>query len=179
MEQIIIRESEMDFGPFLPVQLFHIEKSSQYQDCNRSHVRCCEFVLLKNKKILFVEAKKSCPNSEKQEETGERTAKYHAFISEITEKMRHSLALYGAMLSGRRSMEEVGDDIREANRETTEIVLVLVVKNASMDWLKNYADVFREQLRPEMRIWNVQSFQVINEEKAREKGLIGFSHLCT
>lgn len=172
MDTIIIRESDMDFGPFFPTQLFLIEKSSQYQDCNRSCVRCCEFVLLKDNKILFVEAKTSCPNSERQKETGERTAKYHAFVSEITEKMRHSLSLYAAMLAGRRSMEGVGEGIRKADRAKTEIVFVLVVKNAEKEWLKNYADVFQRQLRPEMKIWNIRSVLVMNESTARTKGLI-------
>lgn len=172
MDTIIIRESDMDFGPYVPGQLFHMEKSNQYQDCNKARVRCCEFLLLKDRKLLFVEAKKTCPNGEKQNEAGERTKEYHGYVEEITEKMRHSLSLYAAMLAGRRSMEGVGEGIRKADRAKTEIVFVLVVKNAEKEWLKNYADVFQRQLRPEMKIWNIRSVLVMNESTARTKGLI-------
>lgn len=60
---IIISESDMQFGEYSKDQVFCMEDSIQYRKKLRPNgVKCCEFVLLRGKKLCFVEAKKSCPN---------------------------------------------------------------------------------------------------------------------
>ena len=63
MQKITITESDMQFGEYNSTNFFHIEKSKQY--CERlmnNGIKTCEFILKRNNQILFLEAKKSCPN---------------------------------------------------------------------------------------------------------------------
>jgi hypothetical protein len=64
-----IRESEMDFGAYEINDLFRIETSRIYKDLG-SGVRTVEFILKQDNNILFVEAKKSCPNAANTDEYG-------------------------------------------------------------------------------------------------------------
>mgnify|MGYP007064450104 CR=1 FL=1 len=59
----IITESEMNFGKFDETDLFHIEDSKIYKEIG-SGIKTVEFILKYNEKsIVFLEAKKSCPNA--------------------------------------------------------------------------------------------------------------------
>lgn len=167
-----IVESEMTFGPYDENHVFRIEESPQYKAINKDGVRCCEFLLMRDEKILFVEAKKSCPNHSTREYSEHNSMKYSDYISEITEKMRHSLELYASVLLNRQSRNGVSKDMLKTDLSDHELMLILVVKTAEKEWLSPYVDVFKEKLRPEMQIWNIKSFLIINEETARSKGLV-------
>ena len=59
----VIPESDMRFGYFEEMNLFHIENSQLYEKMG-SGIKTVEFILRYNKNsIIFLEAKKSCPNS--------------------------------------------------------------------------------------------------------------------
>lgn len=45
-------------------------------------------------------------------------------------------------------------------------------KNAEKEWLIPFQDVFKRELRDELRIWKIPGFRIINEETAIEKHLI-------
>lgn len=60
----------------------------------------------------------------------------------------------------------------EKDLSCLEIRLVLVVKNAEKEWLIPFQDVFKRELREELRIWKIPGFSIINEEMAREKHFI-------
>ena len=172
MAEKSIVESEMTFGPYGEDQIFLIEESPQYKAINRDGVRCCEFLLKRNQKIMFVEAKKSCPNHNAKEDSENNSIRYNDYISEIAEKMRHSLDLYASVLLKRQPQDGVSKDLQKPDLSGHELILILVVKTAEKEWLDPYVDVFKEKLRPEMRLWNIKSFLVINEETARSKGLV-------
>ena len=60
----VIPESDMRFGQFEEMNLFHIENSQLYEKMG-SGIKTVEFILRYNENsIIFLEAKKSCPNSE-------------------------------------------------------------------------------------------------------------------
>lgn len=86
--------------------------------------------------------------------------------------MRHSLALYSNILLERYDTEGMPELLRERNLSDLEIRLVLVVKNAEKGWLAPFQDVFRNELRDELRIWKIPGFSIINEEAARNKRFI-------
>ena len=98
--------------------------------------------------------------------------RYNNYITEITEKMRHSLELYTSVLLNRQSQKGVSEDMLKTDLSGHELILILVVKKAEKEWLFPYVDVFKEKLRPEMKIWNIKSFLVINEETAHAQGLV-------
>lgn len=59
---VIIPESDMEFGTYQEKQVFRIEESEQYtKKLRQQGVRCCEFILLRSNKLLFIEAKKVIP----------------------------------------------------------------------------------------------------------------------
>ena len=172
MAEKTIIESEMTFGPYDENHVFRIEESPQYTAINRDGVRCCEFLFERNRKILFVEAKKSCPNHDARKDSEDNSMRYNDYISEITEKMRHSLELYASVLLNRQSRDGISEAMLKTDLSGHELILILVVKKAEKEWLYPYVDVFKEKLRPEMKIWNIKSFLVINEETARAQGLV-------
>lgn len=91
------------------------------------------------------------------------------FIDEI-ESALNSLNLYAKILLNRYSQEGVSEAMR--NVEELEIRLILIVKNAKKTWIAPLQDVFRKELKAEMRIWKVTDFFILNEEMARKKHFI-------
>lgn len=168
---MIISESDMQFGEYEEEQVFCIEKSRQYTEKLRQRsIKSCEFVLLRDNKLYFVEAKKSCPNQITANTVEEKRQKYEEYIKGITAKMKHSLILYSNILLGRYSMEGMPEALRDLSK--MDIRLVLVVKNAEKKWLEPFRDIFCRELKDEMQIWKIPTFIVINEETARKKHFI-------
>lgn len=169
--EVIIPESEMQFGKYSENQVFYIEDSEQYKEKLRQNgVRSCEFVLLRGNRLCFIEAKKNCPNQIKADSPDEKKKKYNEYIQEIVEKMRHSLELYANILMKRYSQSGVPEQMK--NVENLDVRLILVVKNAEPAWLDPFRDKFRTQLKKEMQIWKIPDFIILNEEQARKKHFI-------
>ena len=65
MDNVSFVESEMTFGEYDEDSFLRIEECIQYTERLKNNgVKICEFLLLKGKKLVFVEAKKSCPCKE-------------------------------------------------------------------------------------------------------------------
>ena len=170
---VIINESDMRFGEYSEEDFFHIEKCDQYTaSLLPNGVKSCEFILKKADTLYFVEAKTSCPNQITADSSEEKREKYNAYIKEITEKMRHSFALYASILLKRHSTEGVPDSILETDLSATQIKLVLVVKTAKEEWLIPLKEKLNKELRPESKIWKFVDLYVINEDRARKKRLV-------
>ncbi len=170
---VIISESEMQFGKYEKEQVFQMEKCSQYtKTLMPNGIKSCEFILRRDHKLYFIEAKKSCPRQISAETPQEKIRKYNEYIQDIVLKMRHSLALYANILLERYTAEGVPEMLREKNMSYLEIRLVLVVKDAEKEWLVPFQDVFRKRLQDELRIWKIPAFSIINEDTAREKHFI-------
>lgn len=168
---IIIQESDMQFGEYSESQVLQIEKSEQYtRKLGNQGVRCCEFVLLRSNRLMFIEAKRSHPDPVSDATTAEKKEQYHKDVKAIAEKMRHSLELYASILLGKHSQEGLSDKMKDI--KDLEMRLILVIKHADKEWIVKLQEVFREELRAEMRIWKIQDFFVLNEELARKKYLI-------
>lgn len=166
---LIIEESGMRFGEYDEEQVFNIETSTQYTEKLRPNgIKSCEFILLRGKKLCFIEAKKSCPNP--TESDAEKMKNYKKYVQDIAVKMKHSLALYSSIILGRHSLDGVPEALKDLSE--LELCLVLVVKNAQKEWLIPFQDKFRKELRLEMKIWKVLDFIILNEEQARKKRFI-------
>ncbi len=105
----IITEFEMNFGEYDEADLFHIEESELYKNWG-SGIKTIEFILKYNERsILFLEAKKSCPNAENRYESEEKEQKFEEYYSSITEKFTASLQIYlAAILNRYPSVLELG-----------------------------------------------------------------------
>lgn len=170
---ITIDESEMHFGEFPPEVLFHIEKCPQYQGrLKQDGVKSCEFILKRDHALLFVEAKKTCPNQITNDSPQEKKVKYEEYINDITGKMRHSLSLYAGILLNRQGQDQVPDALKSPDLSGLELKLVLVVKNAEMEWLIPLRDKLQKEMRSDLKIWDCSQFLVINEDMARRKRLV-------
>lgn len=170
---VVITESGMKFGEYTEEQIFHLEKSAQYTENLMPHgIKSCEFILRRKNRLYFVEAKSTCPKQITAETPEEKKEKYKTYIQDIVLKMRHSLTLYSAILLRRYSADEVSELLRRANMSKLQIVLVLVVRNAEKEWLIPFQEVFRRELKDEMKIWKISSFMVINEATARDKQFV-------
>ena len=170
---VVIQESGMQFGEYPEEQVFHLEKSIPYtKNLMSNGIKSCEFILRRESKLYFVEAKSSCPNQIKADTPEEKRKNYNAYIQEIATKMKHSLALYSNILFQRYKAEDLSELLRQTDLSGLKIILVLVVKNAKKEWLAPFQDVFRRELKDEIRIWKISSFIIINEEMARARHFI-------
>ena len=166
-------ESEMMFGPYAVDEVFRIEKSPQYTESLMPNgVKSCEFILSRGNTICFVEAKKSCPKQITADTPEEKKQKYKEYIEEITDKMRHSLALYANILLKRHDPAGIPAKLLHQDLSKKKIKLILVVKNAEDAWLVPLQEVLSRNIRQEARIWKCAQFFVMNEARARAKQLV-------
>ena len=164
----IITESEMNFGKFDETDLFHIENSKIYKALG-SGIKTVEFVLKYDENsIVFLEAKKSCPNAANRNESKEKEQKFEEYYSSITEKFIASLQIYlAAILDKFQNSEEVGDRLRTVNSmKDIQLKFILVVKNAEdITWLAGPLAELKARLLQIRKIWGVE-IAVLNEELA-------------
>lgn len=166
----IITESEMNFGKFDEENLFHIEDSKIYKDLGDG-IKTVEFILKwKKNEILFMEAKKTCPNAANRYESKEKQQKFEEYYSEITEKFIDSLQVYLAAVMGRyQDLSEIGTELRTVDSmKEIQLKFILVVKNAEdITWLAGPLAELKARLLQVRKIWGVE-VAVLNEELARE-----------
>lgn len=170
----IIRESEMDFGEFDEKNLFHIEDSKIYKSLG-SGIKTVEFVLKYNENsIVFLEAKKTCPNAANRYESKEKQDKFEEYYSSITEKFIASLQIYLATILSRfQDSSEVGDSLNSINAmKEAKLKFILVVKNVEdITWLVGPMAELKARLLQIRKIWDIE-VAVLNEGLAREHKLI-------
>lgn len=160
----------MNFGKFDETDLFHIENSKIYKALG-SGIKTVEFVLKYDENsIVFLEAKKSCPNAANRNESKEKEQKFEEYYSSITEKFIASLQIYlAAILDKFQNSEEVGDRLRTVNSmKDIQLKFILVVKNAEdITWLADPLAELKARLLQIRKIWGVE-IVVLNEELAGE-----------
>ena len=117
---VIIPESDMEFGTYQEKQVFRIEESEQYtKKLRQQGVRCCEFILLRSNKLLFIEAKKSYPDPING--ITKNKEQYYKDIKEIVEKMRHSLDLYANILLNRYTQDRISEEMKNIKKDELNI----------------------------------------------------------
>lgn len=160
----------MNFGKFDEEALFHIEDSKIYKDLG-SGIKTVEFILKYDRNsILFLEAKKSCPNAANRYESEEKEQKFEEYYSSITEKFVASLQIYLAAIMEKYSdTSEVGAELRSVDSmKEIQLKFILVVKNAKdVIWLTGPSAELKARLLQVRKIWGVDVV-VLNEELARE-----------
>ena len=173
MNKIIINESDMNFGPYDKNDLFQIEKSNVYtKDLAEKRVSVTEFILLRDQKLLFVEAKKTTPNFENCDDSQEKLNKYQDYVNSIRDKFVHSVSTYMSMRLGRSDSSELSEKMIREDIKSLRIVLVLVVKNSYPSSLIHYKEKLDSILKPEKSIWKINDVLVISEAMAKKKGLV-------
>ena len=169
----VIPESGMNFGKYNEKDLFHIETSEIYKKLGDG-IPTVEFILKYNgNNIVFLEAKKSCPNVANKYESKEKELKFEEYYGSITEKFISSLQIYLAAIMNRyQDTSEIGDNLRSvSNMKDVKLKFILVVKNAEdITWLAGPLAELRARLLKVRKIWGVEVV-VLNEELAGEYNL--------
>lgn len=169
-----IYESEMKFGSFSEMDLFEIEKSQQLKKLGKG-IKSVEFILLNKKRnIIFLEAKKTCPNENNMHQTKEKEEKFGEYYDSIAEKFAGSLQVYMASIVNRYDdQEEVGENLRKIeDYHDKRIQLVLVIKEAETEWLAGPKARLEEKLLTLRKIWKAE-IVVLNYELAKKYNLVG------
>lgn len=165
---ISISESGASFGPFAEDDCYHIERSSGLASLG-SHVKISEFVvrLVSNDGqdyLAIVEAKSSIPRDSDD------------FFANIREKLVNTFTLLMLSVVGRQPVMsgELPVRIRNFSFATSAIRLFVVIPRLPNEHLAAITDKFRQVLQVERKTWNLQysDLWVLNEEKARQQGLI-------
>lgn len=182
-----ITESDLEFGEYDEAKVFHIEESKQHKELNISFqsnegdkkgLSTCEFVLLRNGALCFIEAKSSCPRALRENLSEEDKAKkkedYDRFVREISEKMKDSIELFGTILLKRHEQTGLSEEMYEAGLVGSQIKPIVVVNTKGAGWNPDpeVQDSIRGKLGPITKMWNMRPILIINEIKAREKHLI-------
>ena len=169
----VITESEMNIGKFDEADVFHIEDSKIYNNLG-SGIKTVEFILKYDENsIVFLEAKKSCPNAANRHESEEKEQKFEEYYSSITEKFIASLQIYlAAILDKYQDVSEVGDRLRNVDSmKNIQLKFILVIKNVEdITWLAGPLAELKARLLQLRKIWGVE-VAVLNEELAREYSL--------
>ena len=170
----VITESEMNFGKFDETELFHIEDSRIYKELG-SGIKTVEFVLKYGQNsILFLEAKKSCPNAANRSESAEKEGKNEEYYASITEKFIASLQIYlAAILNRFPDTSEVGESLKSmSGLKDVQLKFILVIKNAEdVTWLAGPLAELKSRLLQIRKIWGVE-IAVLNVELAIEHKLL-------
>ena len=171
MKHII--ESDMYFGDYLEENFFKIENSKLHLSFGEG-IKVVEFLLYrKNDKLLFVEAKKTCPNAANKEESAEKSAKFEEYYEDIKDKFIDSLQMFLTTILKRGiEDEEIGAVLKtKTDYSKTGLCFVLVIRNADELWLAGPKAELEKRLQSIRKIWGIK-IVVLNYELAMEYGLV-------
>lgn len=172
---MIVKESEMNFGDFDDDSLFYIERSNLYQKLGPGF-KTVELVIKDaNHGIIFLKAKKSCPNKANYNKSSESKTKFEEYYSSVTEKFITSLQIYlAAILGVHENTTEIGEKLRIRNNslKDMELKFVLVIKDAAdEEWLAGPRQELNSRLRQIQKIWKIKVL-VLNESLAQKYHLV-------
>lgn len=170
---MVIEESGMRFGGLEKERLFWIEQSDIYKRLGEG-IKTVEFIyLLKEDRILFVEAKTSCPNVENRDSSEEKKKKYEEYFSDVTDKFIDSINMFATTVLGRNGQsEDVGEDmLHKSTYAETEVRFILIIAEAEESWLTGPKMELESRLFRYRKIWKAEVI-VLNKEMAVKMKLV-------
>lgn len=168
MPTIQITESDMTFGPFDARNVFHIEKCRFIQ--NDTPFKIAEFILItNNNKLTIVEAKKSSPRPNNQEN-------FESFLAEISAKLSNTFHFWLSLRLNRHPayFNELPAKFQSVDISTAKFQLILVINEHKEEWLPPIKDALNQKMKAFSKIWNFtpNPVMVINHEWARQWNMI-------
>ena len=151
---------DMSYIRFVADNTFHIEKSMLYSKIGEN-IKSVEFIRLKDKELLFIEAKTTFPNPDNSSE--ENFERLQIEVNEICEKFIHSLNLFSSIKTYVNEDEFAADF---ALSEKVSLVFMLVIKNHEPLWCRKLKPIIIAALPVYMkRIWKPE-VRIINHATA-------------
>jgi len=146
--------------------VYCIEDDSFYTKITSKYgVKVCDFILLKDNNLIFIEAKSSIPknNNDKEE-----------FTLDIKKKFMDSLILYLGVINDRKNTISriIHKNMKNSNLFKKKIKLLLIVNNVEKGNLETIRDYLSIKLRDFIYMFSIENILVINHEQAKSKGLI-------
>jgi len=102
-------------------------------------------------------------------------SRFDEFVLEIKDKLLNAFSLYVAMRLKRHSIaNELLPEFETPELSTVKFQFILVIAGHKPEWLPPLRDALYNALYPTSKTWNLGQYPVIviNDDKAREKGLI-------
>lgn len=153
---------------------YYLETSPTYDKIKEKGIKICEYIELKDDKIVFVEAKTSAPNP--QSEVADAKAIFEEYINSICTKFVNAATMLMTGVCKRRI--DIANEIPEAytmlKLQKWEYRCLLVIKNHEKEWLPPVQDALSREFSrsPFWSICSNFSVMVINEDIARKLSII-------
>ncbi|MCF0206810.1 MAG: hypothetical protein HUK15_05220 [Bacteroidales bacterium] len=170
MGTVRIQESGMTFLVDSEA-LYHIEKTIFYTNLPDG-IKRPEFLMLQCDGVLaFVEAKTSLPNPKIN------GIRFNDSCSEICDKFNNALLLFNSTHLKRKgddAYNELKYKFKKIGLSNATYRFYLVIKNSQKDWLPPVSDKLKQKMQNLLICWGIEdtAIKVLNEEMARNKGLI-------
>ena len=159
----IINKSGMAFAA---EKTFYIEKSELYLGLGEG-IKSIEFIRIKERKLLFIEAKTTFPNPYNPNE--ENLVRYNTEIDDIRDKFIHSLNMLSSIEIGVAQSEF---DVGFALPEKVTLEFYLVIRNHESEWCKDIEKALMAAFPAYIKkIWKPVIY-VINREIAVKRELV-------
>lgn len=169
---MVVQESGMRFGPYQEEDFFPIEHSSLHEKLGNGF-KICEFLLVREDKLLCLEAKTSAPNPHTVLTDPDKG--FALYINELVEKFENTLELFlGSKLGFPHLTVPSQDTPKLMSLEDVchfKIRFCLVIKNQKTEYLPPVREALVKKLRRKLKIWNAEVI-VLNEDIARKRKLI-------
>jgi hypothetical protein len=145
---------------FISDNVFHIEKSPLHTNVGKG-IKSVEFIRIKDKNLLFVEAKTTFPNPDNP--SHENLLRYEEEIMDICDKFIHSLNLYSSVKVG-TAEEELPSVFN--TQDKIQLVFILVIRNHELKWCRPVKTKLMQTLPSYLKaIWKFNVY-VINHDAA-------------
>ncbi len=160
-------ESGMNFV-FEPGKMYSIEEDTfNNRITSKCGAKICDFIVYKDNKLHFVEAKSSAPRDKEE---------LYSYTEEISQKFYDSLLVYIGVLFDRKNTASNNISPQMKNRKylAGTIKFVLVIKGIPKSGLQDIKNVFEKAMRKFACLFSVEPpIIIMNDEQAKSKGWIG------
>ncbi|MBI9032056.1 hypothetical protein JEZ13_08675 [bacterium] len=164
----IITESGMKFGPFEDKYLYEIEKSKMVQTLQ---IKIVEIIIYYKKSLIFLEAKSSSPDP--NQAFSDRQCNFDEYIKDVSRKFINSVNIFVSICI-KRNKDKISTELEKIDFSTTNIKLLLVIKDHKMEWLSPINDALKFRLNDLCKSLNINPSNIltINDTMAKEKKLL-------
>ena len=174
---ITLSESGMNFGEYDENSVYQIEASELYQrELKPNGIKTCEFILVRNNKLLFVEAKSSAPMPPQgihvSTDLVEVKMKYNQYVQDIVAKMCDSLTTFASIVLDRHEKVTLPRQLNFSNFKQFKICFVLVIKSYDRQLASELKEKLNKEIRKDRSIWKIENFIVYTESMAQRMKLV-------
>jgi len=158
-------ESGMNFC-FEENYYYSIEEEGFYDRITSKYgAKVCDFIVLREEKLLLIEAKSSAPKNSKE---------LNRYVSDIYQKYIDSLIIYIAAIHNRKNTrsDSLATEMKKTSNLKKEIMLVLIINGFPKAYLQDIKNIFDQFFRKLNYIFSISGFILMNDQQARSRGFI-------